>query len=170
MSDEEKPGRGRPLSLTPEMQKEICNAVSAGSTWQTACDFVGIDVATFYRWRSIGKTQKSGIFHDFYEATKKARAQGRLRALLQIQKAANIGTWQAAAWLLERTDPAHYAPRVRVTIEEELNGFLNKLEKKLPPEVYREVLEAYVAATGGPAAEEYEAGESAAEGGDSTAH
>jgi hypothetical protein len=42
---------------------------------------------------------------QFLQAVEKARSDAVVRNLTIIQKAANDGQWQAAAWYLERTNP-----------------------------------------------------------------
>ena len=46
-------------------------------------------------------------------------AKADLRDLTVINKAANAGHWQAAAWYLERSDPKHWGRRVVIDKERE---------------------------------------------------
>jgi hypothetical protein len=51
----------------------------------------------------------------FFEDVEAARAASEVRAVTQIQQAAMDGTWQAAAWYLERSQPGRWG-RQRVEL------------------------------------------------------
>jgi hypothetical protein len=51
------------------------------------------------------------LFADFLEGIERAEADAHARNLMLIQQAATGGTWQAAAWFLERRYPEQYARR-----------------------------------------------------------
>ena len=104
---------GRPCKLTPETQKAICDALRAGATHRMAADFAGVDVATMQRWLADPRSP----FREFREAVKGAEAKGDVGALAVIRQAATNGTWQAAAWLLERRHPAEYGRRQVVALQ-----------------------------------------------------
>ena len=121
--------------LTPETSKVILGFIAQGSTEKIACQAAGIDESTLTRWKQDGKAAKSGKFHIFYMALKRARAAAFQSNLNEIRRAATEkqvlktikvthhpdGTkttveeyketprqWQAAAWLLERKYPADF--------------------------------------------------------------
>ena len=50
------------------------------------------------------------------EEINNARAEAETRNVFLIQKAAKDGTWQAAAWWLERTSPKRWGRFVRTEI------------------------------------------------------
>ena len=50
-----------------------------------------------------GDTEKTGKFREFRDAVKRAQADAVLSRIEIIQDAGASGTWQAAAWWLERT-------------------------------------------------------------------
>jgi hypothetical protein len=91
------PKTGRPTKFTPEIQKTICDAISAAIPVQVASAMAGIDHGTFYRWIKKNK--------DFCQAIKKATAIAEGRLVATIGRAA-AKQWTAAAWLLER-HPKH---------------------------------------------------------------
>lgn len=113
---------GRTSLLTPERQERIVNLIASGNYIETACQASGISTATYYGWQARGKTErerlninpdaepdpKEAIYLDFLEATEKAFAEAEARNLSIIQDAAIDGTWQAAAWILERTRGKRY--------------------------------------------------------------
>ena len=100
--------RGRKTKLSPELQGKICSAIRAGAYDSVAAQAAGIIWETFNRWMKKGEAARSGQFFEFYTAVKKAAAERELRNAAIISKAANE-SWQAAAWMLERTAPERYA-------------------------------------------------------------
>lgn len=94
---------GRRTKLTPETHERIIQAVRAGLTHERAAAAAGIDERTFYNWMKRGESSTRGIFFQFFQDIKKAEAEGELALVARIQRAASEGTWQAAAWLLERS-------------------------------------------------------------------
>lgn len=95
---------GRPTKYTPETTKKIIDAVRVGSTFRLACAYAGISEDTFALWRTR--------YADFAEAIKEAEGAGAVGWLAKIEKAANDGVWQAAAWKLERRYPSEYGRQV----------------------------------------------------------
>ena len=59
---------------------------------------------------------------QFREAVQNARAEAEARNVALIQRAANEGTWQAAAWFLERTAHARWGRRASVEVSGEGGG------------------------------------------------
>lgn len=103
---------GRPLKLTAKVQETICNAIKAGSYSEIAARYAGISAPTFYKWMALGDGEKAeSPYKEFREAVENARAASEVRNIGLIQQAANNGTWQAAAWFLERTAPARWGRR-----------------------------------------------------------
>ena len=100
----------RPTKYTPEVAKKIVQSVRLGSTYELACAYAGISVATFGRWRNS--------YADFEQAIKEAEGAAVTGWLAVIEKAAQEGTWQAAAWKLERKYPQQYGRRVINSYEE----------------------------------------------------
>jgi IS30 family transposase len=133
--------RGQPTKLTPAVAETILKVIRQTGSFEDACLVAGIGERTFYRWKSEGQRQPEGEYWQFWQAVKKAQASRRVgfeRKLLKHGKE----HWQAIAWLAERTEPSRYALKVRVQVEQELNGFLDKCLKKLPKETYEAVLDA----------------------------
>lgn len=95
----------RPTKLTPEVQERICQAIAIGATYDLACKYGGITAETFAQWRK----GKSG----FSEAVQEAEGRAVVGWLAKIEKAASDGTWQAAAWKLERRYPQDYGRTVQ---------------------------------------------------------
>jgi len=102
---------GRPTKLTPEVQKTICDTVSGGGTDRVACLRAGISVSGLGEWKRRGAAGEEP-YAAFLAAYKRAEGDFGLRNLALIGKAAQDGTWQAAAWLLERRYPEEYGRKV----------------------------------------------------------
>jgi len=92
---------GRPTKRTPEREQRLFEALRAGNTRKAACLYAGVGLSQFAEWQER--------FRDFREAIQKAEADAEVRAVAQIAQAARDGTWQAAAWWLERRRPEDYA-------------------------------------------------------------
>lgn len=105
----------RPSKLTPELQSELLRALSSGAYIEAACQYVGIDPGTYHRWMAKGAEEDAPEpFREFREAVEKARASVTLRMTGRILAAADDGTWQAAAWYLERSHPDEYGRRTNL--------------------------------------------------------
>lgn len=99
---------GRPTKRTPETVKKLCDAIRLGASYADACGFAGVHFDTFNEWRKD--------FPEFSDAVKEAEGAGRVQLIAKIQKAANDGNWQAAAWMLERRDPQNYGRTMRTQV------------------------------------------------------
>lgn len=96
----------RPPKLTKAVQDKIVNAIGAGNYQDAAARYAGISETTYYRWMSEAREPgASKELREFRDAVEKARADAEARNVALIQNAAQNGTWQAAAWWLERSHP-----------------------------------------------------------------
>jgi hypothetical protein len=119
---------GKPTALTPEVQERIVTAVQAGSYLDDAASYAGIGYRSVFRWLERGRNAEAElsegreipenelIFWHFWQAIEKARADAAIRNVGIIQKAAQDGQWQAAAWYLERTNPRKWGRHETVEI------------------------------------------------------
>ena len=112
----------RPTLLTPERSKTILDLIASGNYIETACQAAGIASSTYHNWNARGHAERDRlraqpdaepnptevIYLEFLESVEKAFAEAEARNLMIIQKAAVAGTWQAAAWILERTRGRKY--------------------------------------------------------------
>jgi transposase len=122
------PHIGRPTILTPVIHDTIVNAVRIGMYVDDAAAMAGVHRATVFRWiakgRDVIEKRDAGeqlddneqLYGDFCDAVEKARADATLRNIGVIQQAASDGTWQAAAWYLERTNPKKWGRHETVEI------------------------------------------------------
>jgi len=94
----------RPTKYTPEAVKKITDAIQLGATHELACKYAGISEDSLARWQAR--------YADFAAAIKEAEGSGAVGWLLRIEAAAKNGSWQAAAWKLERRYPEQYGRTV----------------------------------------------------------
>jgi len=128
----------RPTKLTKEVQERIIQAVSAGNYLDTAAQYAGIDGSTMRRWVAKGEAPSAPEpYRSFCTALKSARAAAEVRSVALINQAASGGTWQAAAWYLERSYPDRWG-RTRV----EVTGGPDGENSPIRVEVSAEALEA----------------------------
>ena len=104
---------GRPTKCTPEVIERIAQALRLGNYADTAASYGGIDERTYYRWLEQGESGEEP-YCQFCQAVKEASHVAEMRALGRIQQAADAGTWQAAAWFLERRTPGKWSRREKV--------------------------------------------------------
>ena len=107
---------GRPTKFTPETIKRLTDAIRMGATYDLACKYAGISYEIFNQWRN-GKGFPQGTTPDdkvqFVDAIQKAEGDAAVGWLTKIEKAANDGAWQAAAWKMERRYPNEYGRTVQ---------------------------------------------------------
>jgi hypothetical protein len=97
---------GRTSKATDARKDALLSALRAGNTRQAAAAFAEINRATFYRWMEADASLRDSV--------EKAEADAEVRFASHVAKAATNGTWQAAAWWLERRRPEFFALRSRV--------------------------------------------------------
>lgn len=107
----------RPTKYNPETVKKIVDAIRVGATHELAAAYAGINQDTLTNWKHR--------YSDFSDAIKEAEGAGAVGWLAKIEKAANDGNWQAAAWKLERRYPQQYGRRV-------INSFEDTPVEKIP--------------------------------------
>lgn len=91
----------------------LLDALRLGNTRRAAHRQVDISDSTFYR-----------MLEDvaFREAVETAEAEAEASYLTAIARAVNAGTWQAAAWWLERRRHEDYAQRTKVEMTIDLQA------------------------------------------------
>jgi transposase len=128
---------GRPSKLSRPVRDRLIEALTTGAYREAAATYAGIHVATLYRWLERGDADiKQGLrseFRELCEAVKGAEAEFQLRALRQIDAAAERGAWQASAWRLERKHPDSWGRKraVEVVTSEMMENLMMQLEKEV---------------------------------------
>lgn len=94
--------------LTPQLSQRICDAIRAGHSYSRASDLCGIGERTLHEWiergEGIHQRPQTDQLAQFAHDVKAARAEREAKYIGVIEEAAHAGTWQAAAWFLERTN------------------------------------------------------------------
>lgn len=120
--------------------KRLLDALAAGHFVDEACQYAPIHKSTYYRWIQQGealeeKVKQGGTLtaeetktSELCDSLKKAEVAGQNAALETIREAIKGGTWQAAAWFLERRNKkwsnrteitgADGSPIVTVTVDD----------------------------------------------------
>lgn len=121
---------GRLSALTPDLQDRIVELIRLGNYASDASGACGISKATFFNWLARGKDERERQrllpdskplttevkFLEFLDAVEKARDEATVRNVSIIQRAGHDGTWQAAAWWLERTRQDTYGRKERLEV------------------------------------------------------
>lgn len=94
----------RRSKYAPDVVQRIVTAIEQGATYELAAAYGGITYDTFNEWRKAKA--------EFSDAIKSAEGRASLKWLAIIDRAAQDGTWQAAAWKLERRYPQMYGRTV----------------------------------------------------------
>ncbi|MFY9125354.1 MAG: hypothetical protein WAO32_00115 [Defluviitoga tunisiensis] len=113
----------RKSKLTKELIKEAYKLVAAGNYDKDVYPILGIDKSTWYRWLSDGEKAKSGLKREFYDTVKKAEKDAIARNVALIQRAAQEGNWQAAAWWLERKYFEDWGRKDKLDLSADKDGF-----------------------------------------------
>jgi hypothetical protein len=131
--------------LTPEVLKSILKTLDSCGTVADACEIAGISRPTFFVWKQKGERQAKGKYRDFLDALTLAVVKRRAAREKKVLGAGEKD-WRATAWMMERTEPTRYAPRVVFHTEQELRHALQALQAEFASEP--ELLERALAAIG----------------------
>ena len=101
---------GRPSKLDDLVAQRIVQAVETGAPWYMAAAAGGVCRATLKAWKARARNGEEP-YAAFLARLEKAEANGAVAMLDVIQDAARKGTWQAAAWVMERRYPKQFALR-----------------------------------------------------------
>ena len=111
---------GRPRLLDEDKLERITSALRNGAYIEHAAQAAGIGVSTYHSWMDRGRTERDrrraglnpdeneDIFVEFLEAVERAQSEAAVDLLGEIANHARNGTWQAAAWILERKFPRQW--------------------------------------------------------------
>jgi len=121
-------GGPKPMTVEHPRFRKLIDALAAGNYMNIACKHAGIAESTVYKWLAEAREELQNLDEqdadgavkhrvvEMAEAIEVARAEAETRNVFLIQKAASDGTWQAAAWWLERTSPKRWGRFVRTEI------------------------------------------------------
>lgn len=121
-------GGPKPMTVNDAKFQRLIEALAAGNYMAVACKHAGIGESTVYKWLAEARDEFAAVSQgripnkekmrvvELADAIESARAEAETRNVFLIQKAAQGGTWQAAAWWLERTAPKRWGRFVRTEI------------------------------------------------------
>jgi len=105
-------------ALNDDLIKSLSSALKNGVYVETAAALCRISKDTFYRWlRQAESEESTPLLRKLSDAVKRAMAEAEVRDLEVIDKAAQDGIWQAAAWRLERKHPDRWGRQAKVQLE-----------------------------------------------------
>jgi hypothetical protein len=111
---------GRPTLLDDDRLEAITNALRNGAYIDHAAQAAGISTRTYHGWMERGRTERDRInaglasdpdeapFVQFLHSVERAQSEAAVDLLGEIANHARNGTWQAAAWILERKFPRQW--------------------------------------------------------------
>ena len=117
----------RPTKLNTQVQERFVGALRLGLTYELASAYAGVDGRTFYAWMRRGadviENSEESIYSQFHHAVKESEGYAAAACMSRIVKAAEAGTWQSAAWIMERRFGYSARQEVRVgATDESLEG------------------------------------------------
>ena len=98
--------------FTNKRRAIILDAVASGATYQLAAKAANITARTLEIWRKKGEDEPDSEYAVFLAEFEMAEGRTAVKWLKLIDQAAAGGTWQAAAWKLERRYPSEYGRTV----------------------------------------------------------
>jgi len=106
------------LKLTEQLIEDAAKLIEAGNYQKHVAQALGVDESTWYRWLREGEQSEdeNDLKYKFYQSIKKAEAKAVARNVALIQRAAQEGNWQAAAWWLERKFPSEWGKKDKLDI------------------------------------------------------
>ena len=99
--------------FTADARRRFVEGIRLGATITMACQFAGFSRSAYYKAINLAKEQPDSIYGEFVAEVERAKGQAAIGWLAKIEKSANDGNWQAAAWKLERRYPDDFGRRVQ---------------------------------------------------------
>lgn len=96
--------------LDATIEKTIVDVIRLGGTRSHAAAAAGVSPTALFTWLRRGRAGEEP-YAQFAQHMKKADGEARTVATKAIRTALEGGTWQAAAWWLERRYPKEWARR-----------------------------------------------------------
>ena len=128
-----KAGR-KPLELTEERQERFLKAIRLGCPIKDACGCAGFSETWFHdekrRAKEKPKLETSKRFSIFLARIKEVEGEATQRWLAMIEKSAIGGSWQAAAWKLERRREM-FIPKTKQEIELDATVDIKETRKRV---------------------------------------
>lgn len=131
---------GRPTDSYEAQAEEVLKYLRLGMSRAEACRLATIGESTLSTWVSVGQgALEGGREWTFAKAVESAEDFAKKHSL---EKITGSRDWRAHAWLLSVREPARFGQKVRVTLEQEFTDALERIRKRVSPDVYEQVLDA----------------------------
>jgi hypothetical protein len=140
----------RPLLTDPDLRASLLAEIGNGATYADAATLVGITPDVLSLWLRKGREKPRSIYGQFVRDLSEARAKRRktYRALI-LKQGNDRKDWRATAFIASVTEREHFAQRVHVVVEEQLQGAIDRLMKEFSSEAEHAILERALAAIAG---------------------
>lgn len=111
---------GRPTLLDEDRLQRITDALRNGAYIEHAAQAAGITSRTYHAWMERGRNERDrisaglepdeheAVYLQFLQSVERAQSEAAVDLLGEIANHARNGTWQAAAWILERKFPRQW--------------------------------------------------------------
>lgn len=123
---------GRPSKLTEAFVQKFLPMLEAGKPLIPSLLSCDVDDSTFRKWRTLARGGNEALV-EFFTLVARSRALGELKlwgiATDGDGPGTSNGPAKCAQWALEKQFGPRYAPRVSVKVEEELETFLDVVER-----------------------------------------
>ena len=104
------------ITKLDDLPKEFFQYLKDGNSIKTSASACGVTDRTIHNWVKKGKESKNGKFFQFFQSYKKARAEAEIQDISVIRKAGDK-SWQARAWIRERSNPDDWGNKQYQKIE-----------------------------------------------------
>lgn len=110
-----KERRGAKTKLTRELVAKFGEALRTHASKRTACEFLGIEERTFYRWLEQGRDGTGSRLHrQLCQGVERAQAESKM---VLLDKIGNDPSWQASAWILERLHHGEFGRKQTLSLD-----------------------------------------------------
>lgn len=108
---------GRPTKFTDDTRNKIIQALRGGNYRTVAAAYAGISHTTLRNWLIMAQDPHAAPeYVEFLADVEKAEADAEVADIALIRRAAQDGTWAAAAWIRERKNPDRWSKGDRLDV------------------------------------------------------
>jgi hypothetical protein len=112
---------GRPTKLDDLTAQRIFDGARLGLPQYLVARGAGVSPVALRTWKRRGAAGEEP-YASFLARLKSAEAEGAAEAMRAVREAARGGSWQAAAWILERRYPRSFSLRAERLAEPDLDS------------------------------------------------
>jgi hypothetical protein len=122
--DKEKHPGGRPSKLTPELTDKLCNLISLGLSYKTACRLAGISYNAFNLWIKEAEENENceEKYLEFFNQIRASEEKPINLALTTILNAIEDGNVNAAQWYAERRCKEDFGKNETIDLKNQHSG------------------------------------------------